>query len=211
MQTVPEERVAWHTELCTELEGTFYEADPDAYRKLLDWRVATETDYFVAKRLYDWREALAKQYNMPPASIIGNVLLGEWAKEPLEGYDNWQKIRGLPHRLRNDRAYNNYKNMLDNARKEAAELNLRTVWARPLPHKYVRTREEADYLKENFKNFRSFLREKYGETVATLMLSATQCEQIVAGKSFNDLRNFAQPFVRESAVEFGLDMERYNL
>ena len=211
METVPPERVPWHTELCAELESTFYEADPDAYRKLLDWRIATEYDYFIAKRLHEWRENVAKQLNSPPASVIANAMLADWANTPLEGFDNWLTIKGLPHKLRTEHHYRNYKNMLDNARKEATEKGLKTVWMRPPPHKYVRTREDAEYLKEAFRNFRTFLREKYGETVATLMLSATHCEAMISGKSFNDIRHFAQDHVRASAVEFGLDLEKYEL
>jgi ribonuclease D len=211
METVPVERLPWHRELCEELEGTFYEADPDSYRKLLDWRTATEFDYFIAKRLHEWRENLAKQLNTPPASVIGNALLAEWADTPLEGYENWQKIKGLPHKLRNEYSYKNYKSMLDNARKEATEKLLKTAWTRPAPHKYFRSREDADFLKEALKAFRTFLRDKYGETVATLLLSSTQCEAMIGGKSINDIRRFAQPCVRESAAEFGLDLEKYGL
>lgn len=211
IETMPIEHRAWHAELCTELEATSYEPDPDAYRKMLDWRTASETDYYIAKTLYDWRDNLAKQLNTPPASVISNALLVEWANTPLEGYQQWLAIKGLPHKLRNEYYYNQYKKNLDKARHETVELGLKTVWTRPPQHKYVRTREDAEYLKETLKNFRGFLREKYGESLAALLLSSTQCEAIVGGKTFSDIRRFAEQPVREAAILFGIDVEKYAL
>ena len=207
------DRFAWYDDLCRELENTVYVENPNPHLKMTDAARLAPFNQHILQSIYKWRDAIAKRLDMPPSNIVSNATLVEWAVKPASSLDEWVRTRGLIKRYRELHEFNRYQTIVERAVTEAKEQKMATIWSR-LPRQegvYLRSRDQAELIREDLKTIRMQVREQYGESVAGLILSANQSDDIARGKPLASLRPFALPLVLKIAEELKIDFKKYGL
>jgi ribonuclease D len=203
------ERWEWFLELNQAVLDCEVIENPTPHLNLKDAIKLSAYHQYILKAIYDWRDTFAKKMNLPPSSILSNPTIVTWATTP-PTLQEWLSLKGVYISVKTEKQFNlfieNYKNAVAQADKlglnKEFEIKKRT---------HLRTREDADAIRELFKPLRNELKEMYGETAASLFINNVQIDEICLGKDLSILRKFAQPIVLELITDLGLPFDKYNL
>jgi ribonuclease D len=90
-------RLEWAREECRQVEQSNDERSPErAYERLPNLRRLDGKQRAVARRLCEWREAVAREVDRPPSSLVPDQTLIQLARRKPKDKDGLEQIRGLP-------------------------------------------------------------------------------------------------------------------
>ena len=200
-------REAWYKEILAEKQDEVRQPITEPHLRLKEATKLSDLHQFVLERVYRWRDRLARQWNFPPANVVPNAWLLEWAQKENPTFADWEATRSMYHKVRAERYYKEVADLISEARAEAQASDLPEVWQYKPRTDFVRTREANELIRDACNAVRQALRAEYGEMVTPLLFSATQVEELCKGHSLPDvLYHFALPVVEAKAAELSLDL-----
>lgn len=174
----------------------------------------SEFDWFVLKRLFEFREKLAQKVNRPSYQIFHKDFLTELAKDS-SAIRKWNSVKGIHRAVNNSKVRSQLQAELDAAVRDAKAQNKsksELAIPKPSPEETRRRRAEKAEMERVKQQVFAPLKKKliadYGENAATFMLSNRVIMDIIGGDK-SSLRNYKRELLEKYAGELGLDVEQY--
>ncbi len=195
-------------------ELSYAEVANNNYIKEKDKNGLTEHEFYIFKKLLEFRESLAKKYNRPSYQIISKDYLKELAERP-NHIHRFYKIRGIYKTLKNDTFKNDLNAKRNASEKEADKMGLsrtekelkRMGEEEYQRHKKERAkREEAK--KKVFKPIQALISKNHGENVVTYIMGNRLMDELASG-NIENLRNYKRVLIEAYAQELGLDVSPF--
>lgn len=189
-------RTTWLQEECRLLEQITQKDQTDRYLKLRGAERLTYYELYILKHLYNFREELAWELNKPAGTIIPSEVLVNLAVEPATEFSQWQSIKGMMGRLKDNNTFKQFRKVVQAAQQEAKQTNV--SYDRPLrprrPDSLV-SREETEKRKALLQPVRSRVIELYGENAANLILPPGLINDYAEGRPLEVKKSYAQEIV----------------
>jgi len=200
-------REDWLEEECRLLEQIEQKSQADRYLKLRGTERLTYFELFILKQLYFFREDLAKSYNKPAGSVIPNEVLLNLVLQPAESFNDWQNIRGLMGRIKDNNTFKKFRQVVQEAVAQAKEEGIsmsRPV--RPRRPDFLVSKEVAESRKALLQPARNRIMELYGENVASLILPQGLINDFAEGRPLEIKKKYAQKIVADIIGELVIEM-----
>ena len=202
------DRLSWLEEECRLLELIEQKDQTDRYLKLRGADRLTCFELHVLKHLFVFREKLASQYNKPSASVIPNEVLVNLAVAPAQQFSDWQNLKGLMGRIKDNNTFKEFRHTVQQAQQQAQQEDIpHTRPLRPRRPDYLVTREEAESRKARLQPLRNRLAEIYGENVAAIILPAGVVNEYAEGKSLEIRKQYARSIVQALLSELQIVLD----
>jgi ribonuclease D len=196
----------WLEEECRFLEMIENRDNPDPHLKLRETNRLTYYQQYLLKALFAYRDELGRRFNKPSAYIIPNDVLVALAVKPVNSIDEWYDLKGLFRQIKDRNYYQQFVNLVQEARKQADELNIPhrqpPYHRRPvsnLPEAEIERRKQAG------SALRKALIERYGDNTASLVLGQTIVNEYYQGANLLVRRLYAMEIILQLADELGID------
>lgn len=195
-------------------EMNYSDIDSNNAIKQKDKKDLSEHEWYLFKKLIDFRENLAEKYNKPGYQIIKKEYLKEIAKDSRK-LMKWQNTRGIYPAIRNKEVKDQLIELLKNSSSEADHLNL----SKTDPADKPLNREEYNVLQKektkinHFKNeffqpIKNRIVDIHGEEAASFMLSNRIMNEIITGKR-ESIASYKLTLIEKYADELGLNPDQY--
>ncbi len=173
----------------------------------------TEHEWYIFRKLLEFREETARQFNKPSYQVLKKELLVDIIRQK-NSLQNWTEKRGIFRGIKNKSYKNQLQDLLEKSRREAGELGLsKTAPAdKPLPPEELAAereeRSKINRLKQKlFKPIKVRIAEDYGKETASYILSNRIMANLIAG-DIDELENYKRSLIINYAKELGLDIDR---
>lgn len=170
---------------------------PSKYKQKMN-----ELEWFYYQKIWRFREEKAKIMNLPAFKVIANDVLLEIATEP-SLINNWLKMKNMNPKLKKPHVFDEVREYMYLARKEAMESNLSSEKPARKPlekSEYLRLKEEtrkADVIIEKYlKPVQEQLKNDFGERAALFVLSNRIMNDLARGDKSSQ-RNYRHKLVKE--------------
>lgn len=174
----------------------------------------SEYTWFVLKRLFEFRDELAKKVNRPSYQIIHKDYLAELANDRA-ALGKWESMSGIHRAVKNNSTRAQLEQVLAIAHREAEAANKsKTALAVPRPDPEESRKRRAEKAKmeqvksQVFAPIKKRLIEDYGEHAATFMLSNRNIIDLISGDD-SALRNYKRRLLLKYGEEVGVDVRPY--
>lgn len=195
-------------------EMNFSDVDSNNVIKQKDKKDLSEHEWYLFKKLMDFRENLAEKYNKPGYQIIKKEYLKEIAKDSRK-LMKWQNTRGIYPAIRNKEVKGQLIELLKKLSSEADNLNLsKTDPAdKPLSKEEYKTlqkeKTKINHIKnEFFQPVKKRIVDIHGEEAASFMLSNRIMSEIITGKR-ESIAGYKLTLIEKYADELGLDPDQF--
>jgi len=197
-------RLAWLEEENHLLEQiTFSEAE-NPHMKLKEAFRLSYYQQFILKKLYEFRDEMARSFNKPAAYVIGNEALVELSKNVDVDVHEWlHHTKGIHGGLKKLRSEKLLENTIAQAKQEAKAQNIThdysdNRWQRPL-----RT-PETERRKDALAQVQKRIMEKYGEFTSRLIINQNLIMEYSQTGQLRCTKRYATEVVLETAKELSI-------
>ncbi len=161
-----------------------------------------EVEWFLYQKLWNFRDQVAKEMDLPAFKVMGNELLLEIANKPsLVKY--WANLKNMNPRLKKHEVHLIVNNIIGQAKVEIAEKNLSHTRPAKKPlerSEYLRIKEEtrkADAIIDKYlKPVQELLKKDFGERAALFILSNRIMNELARGDKSNR-RNYRDELINK--------------
>lgn len=182
------------------------------YIKEKDKDDLTEHEWYIFRKLMEFREETARQFNKPSYQVLKKGLLVDIIRQK-NLLRNWTKRRGIFRGIKNSSYQNQLQDILENSRMEAGKMGLsKTAPAdKPLTREELaaerKERSKINQLKQNlFKPIKDRIAKDYGKETASYILSNRIMSNLITG-DIDELENYKRSLIINYAKELGLDID----
>ena len=182
---------------------TFSEAE-NPHLKLKDAFRLNYYQQFILKKLYKFRDEMAKSFNKPAAYVIGNEALVELAKDSSIDVHEWlNHTKGIHGGLKKPRSEKLLKDAIAEAKQEAEAQNISqdypdNRWQRPL-----RT-PETEQRKDALTLVQKRIMEKYGEFTSRLIINQNLIMDYSQTGQLRCSKKYAAEVISDTAKELDI-------
>lgn len=202
-----EEWIAEENAIMDELD--FSGTDDKSHIREKDKKGLSEKEWFLLKKLLDFREEIARTHNKPSYQVIKKDYLVELAKDS-RSLMKWQDMRGIYRRIKTAEYKDRIAALLRDAALEAEKEGLsgdKPAAKRLDKEEYRALREERERVNRIKNSFfgpiKNRLIEDYGKQAATFMLSNRIMAEVIRGEQ--ELEAYKRELVVRYARELNLD------
>jgi ribonuclease D len=192
-------RESWIHQEGKSLEDLEQKENDTSFLKYTDASKLDKEQKVHLEALYNVREIWAEKLDRPPFQILRNEELVKNSFKVIQSGGDWNSIRGLNPALKNQTAFEQYKEQIT---------NLSYLKKRGLDKQPQRLIKDVK-LEENLKAIRKSIQETYGEQCARLILSQSIINIIQKEKGMSDLKPYAREIIIQKADDLGIDLKKY--
>ncbi|MBF9255316.1 HRDC domain-containing protein [Pontibacter sp. 172403-2] len=199
-------RLSWLEEENHLLEQITYAEAENPHMKLKEAFRLNLYQQFILKKLYEFRDKMARSFNKPAAYVIGNEALVELAKNTDIDLHEWlHHTKGIHGGLKKTGSEKQLKDAIAEAKREAAVQDIshdypENRWQRPL-----RT-SETEQRKEALTHVQKRIMEKYGEFTSRLIINQNLIMEYSQTGRLRCSKKYAADIVSETAEELGITL-----
>lgn len=186
--------------------------DDNNFIKDKDKNGFTEFEWFLFKRLMEFREEISKRHNKPSYQMIDKNYISAIAKDPRK-LGKWENTRGIYKKIKNNSTKEKISALLKASIREAHGLNLsETDPAEKKPGKEEinqlrKEREKVNRIKnEYFNPVKDLIGSYYGEAAASFILSNRIILELISGEA-GHIENYKKELILNCAKELDLNLE----
>lgn len=182
---------------------TFSEAE-NPHMKLKDAFRLNYYQQLILKKLYEFRDEMARSFNKPSAYVIGNEALVELSKDADVDVHEWlHHTKGIHGGLKKPRSEKLFEDAIAQAKQEAKAQNIshdypENRWQRPL-----RT-PETEQRKEALTQVQTRVMEKYGEFTSRLIINQSLIMDYSQTGQLHCNKKYATEIITATAKELGI-------
>ncbi len=195
-------------------EQLFVDVDDNVVLKDKDKKGLTQFEWFLYKKLVDYREGVAKKHNKPSYQIIHKDDLLDMVTD-LKKIENWDRSKRIYKHIRTSAVKNEIRKLVLDAEQEASELGIsKTESARDRLSQEQRNTQRAErnridnLKKEVFKPIQKRISESYGENAAVFILGNRQMLALIEGKS-DEMRIYKRKLILDAAKDLNINVQAF--
>jgi ribonuclease D len=191
--------------------ANYEDENHNEYLKEKDKGDLSKFEWFLFSKLMEFREQKAEQYNRPPYHLLDKKFLVKIASDPGK-ISQWKKEKSVFHKLNTEEAFNEVKNVLENAIHEAESRSIskkEKANGRMSPEEYKRYKDQQRTVNEAkrkiFKPIQKAMEKDLGKNAQIFILNNRMIKELALGQTENYLP-YKQDLFEKYAEQLNLEL-----